>query len=165
MTVEEHLETINVHEVIITPGHEDRKESAEFRKAKERLKEDGHYKCWVCGSTKNLQVHHFFIEWSLAATGDFEKMKELAETFDIYGYGKLLKNKPITSPDDIRNMMVLDQDHHTGTDSTDNTPTGIHNMTFPAWIMQKLSKDGFDPIPQEGQTVEKVEEQIKKLEE
>lgn len=144
----------NLKEIVITPEHVKRKESKEFKAAKKRLKEDGHYQCWVCGSTEKLQVHHYLAEWSLEADVDFQKLKELAEIFDIYGYGRLLRNKPITTVDDIRNMMVLCQEHHTG-GTTDGSANGIHNITFPAWIMQKICKDGYDPIPEDEEDVRK----------
>jgi len=129
-------------EFVIYPEHTKREESEEFKKNKERLKEDGHYKCWICGSTENLQVHHFGCEWALAKDCDFEKLKEFCEEFDPYGYGRLLKNKPITSVDDIRNLLVLCEKHHI------EKLYGIHEITFPIWIIQKLAKKGIEPIPE-----------------
>ena len=69
-------------EVIITPEHAERTEPAEFRRSKERLKADGHDKCWVCGTTENLQVHHFGCEWSLENICDFAKLKAFCEEWD-----------------------------------------------------------------------------------
>jgi len=162
--VQEHLETLNVKAVMVTPSHPDRVESAEFRKSKERLKEDGHYKCFICEKTDNIQIHHFAVEYSEQELADLDKVKEFVETFDIYGYGKLLKNKPLTSVEDCRCLMAVCQEHHTGTDSTDGgTSSSIHGLPFPYWIMQKLAKDGLDPIPQEGETIEFVEEKIKEF--
>ncbi|HEY5562660.1 MAG TPA: hypothetical protein VIK72_13060 [Clostridiaceae bacterium] len=108
----------------------------EFRKSKERLQEDGHFKCWVCNSAEILEVHHFGCEWALSNDCDFEKLKEFCEKFDPYGYGKLLKNKLITSADDIRNMLVLYEKHHRKHEE------GIHETTFPIWIIQKMAKQG-----------------------
>lgn len=65
MTVQSHIITRHLTEVVITPEHADRTESVEFRHSKARLKADGHFKCYVCGSTEHLQVHHFGCEWSL----------------------------------------------------------------------------------------------------
>lgn len=150
-------------EIVITPEHAERTESAEFRRNKERLKEDGHYKCWICGTTENLQVHHM-AEWMFANIVDFAKLKAFVEEWDIYGYGRLLKNKPITSVDDIRCLVTLCQRHHTGVDHSDgNGGTGIHNLTFPAWLIQKLAKEGEDPVPQEGETPEKVLQEIEEI--
>lgn len=156
--VREHVEHKTITEVLIDPDHANRKESAEFRKAKERLREDGHYSCYVCGSTNDLQVHHRAAEWMFNNVVDFAKLKEFCEEWDVYGYGRLLKARPIESVDDIRNQMVLCRVHHTG------TGTGIHEMTFPAWVIQKLAKEGANPIPQPGETVEQVEEEVKEHE-
>ncbi|MCM0081797.1 hypothetical protein L4X63_09365 [Geomonas sp. Red32] len=153
MSVDEHIEKITLHDLVITPGHVDRKASAEFEKNVKRLKEDGHYRCWLTGSTDNLQVHHFGAEWSLAALVDFEKLKEFCETFDPYGYGRLLKNQPMTGVDDIRNLLVLSQQVHTGENKDDDNATGIHNLVFPMWIMQGLAKPGLIPVPQPGETI------------
>jgi hypothetical protein len=105
--VEAHEQYRTIHESVVTPEHEERKESTDFKKAKKRLKDDGHYKCWVCGSTNNLQAHHYAAEWSLADCVDFDKLKAFCEEWDPYGYGKLLKDTPITSVDDVRNMLIL----------------------------------------------------------
>ena len=144
--VDAHIMKRVLTEIVIVPGHEERKASREFLRSVARLKKDGHYKCWVDGSTEDLQVHHFGAEWCLADDVDFDKLKEFCEIFDPYGYGQLLKNTPITSVDDVRNCLVLSQKYHTG-GMTDGVANGIHNITFPAWISQKLSKVGESPIP------------------
>lgn len=160
-TVKEHVINRTLHETVITPEHVKRTESAEFRRTKHRLREDGHYHCWVCGTTDDLQVHHVGLEWSLAEIGDFDVLKEFVETFDVYGYGKLLKNKPITSVDDIRNTMVLCQHHHTGVDHENGgSGTGIHEITFPVFLIQKLAKKGVHAIPQSGETLKDAEDTV-----
>lgn len=141
--INEHKTIRHLTEEVITPEHVKRTESEEFRKNKERLKDDGHFKCYICGSTENLQVHHFGCEWSLENDCDFEKLKAFLEEWDPYGYGKLLKNKPITSVDDIRNLLVLCEYHHI------HPIDGIHETTFPVWIIQKLAKQGTEPVPEE----------------
>lgn len=135
-------------EIVHTPEHVQRKESSMFRESKKRLRADGHYHCYVCKSEEDLQVHHYGGEWSLENVLDMSKLKEFLEEWDVYGYGKLLKNKPLTSVDDIRNMMVLCQEHHTG-GMADGSANGIHNITFPAWISQRLVKDGEETVPLE----------------
>lgn len=159
---EAHETVRHLTEVIITPEHAERTESAEFRHAKERLKADGHFKCWVCGRADGLQVHHYGAEWSLENVTDFETLKVFCEEWDPYGYGKLLRNQPITTVDDVRNMLVLCQEHHIG-GSGDGAANGIHEITFPVWVMQKLAKQGEDPVPQEGESPEKVLAEIEKL--
>jgi hypothetical protein len=143
-----HDQVRHLTEIVHTPEHVQRKESSMFRESKKRLREDGHYHCYVCGSTDELQVHHYGGEWSLENVLDMQKLKDFVEEWDVYGYGKLLRNKPLTSVDDIRNMMVLCQEHHTG-GMTDGSANGIHNITFPAWISQKLVQEGKETVPLE----------------
>ena len=149
--------------MVITPEHADRVESPEFRKSKERLKADGHFKCWVCGVVDNLQVHHYGAEWSLENLTDFNLLKEFCEEWDPYGYGRLLKNTPILTVDDIRNLLVLCQEHHIG-GSKNGAANGIHEITFPVWLMQKLAQKGEDPVPQCGQSVTDVLKELKDVE-
>ncbi|RIV17627.1 hypothetical protein D2Q93_15035 [Alicyclobacillaceae bacterium I2511] len=159
--VEEHVLFRSLKEVVMTPSHVHRTESAEFRRNKQRLREDGHYRCWVCGTTEGLQVHHFGIEWSLANLADWEKVKAFCVEWDPYGYGRLLRNQPMNSPDDIRNLLVLCETHHIGVDTADGgSGTGIHELTFPIWVVQKLAQVGRVPVPQPGVTTAQVESEI-----
>lgn len=132
--IAEHIDRTTLKESVLIPEHEERKESSTFRKSKKRLKEDGHYKCWICENTEHLEVHHFLCSWSMQNVCDYDKLKELVVLFDIYGYGKKLNDIPITSVDDIRNLIVLCLKHHR------QTFTGIHELTFPTWILQKVTK-------------------------
>lgn len=161
----EHVEHRTLHDFAIDPDHAERTESPEFREAKRRLHEDGHMKCYICGGTEHLQVHHRACEYMFEAVVDFDLLKEFCEEWDIYGYGKLLKAKPISSPDDVRNQMVLCQAHHTGVDHEDGGGgTGIHAVTFPTWIIQKLALPGANPVPQQGETFAMTQARIKKRE-
>ena len=160
--VAEHAQKRTLHEVVITPDHANRTESAEFRASKERLKADGHHRCYVCGTGENIQIHHHAVEWSLSAVADWDKVKAYCEEFDPLGYGRLLRNQPMTSADDIRNMLPLCQEHHTGVDHEDNdSGTGIHSLTYPVWLIQKLARAGADPVPQDGETEAQTEEEVK----
>jgi hypothetical protein len=160
--VDEHPQVHTLKEIVITPAHADRTESPEFRKSVQRLKDDGHYKCWLSGRTDNLQVHHVFAEWSLQSVVDYDKLKSMCEEWDPYGYGRLMKNIPMTTVDDVRNMLVLNQEFHTGVDSADGgTGIGIHEITFPVWIIQKVCQEGKNPVPQANESLEKVEDREK----
>jgi hypothetical protein len=155
-------EVHTIHLVDIDPDRGEREESAEFRAAKDRLKEDGHYKCYICSGTDNLQSHHRGAEYKFRNITDFELLKQHCEEWDIYGYGRLLKNKPITTVDDIRCQMILCQEHHTGVDHEDGSGAiGIHFAPFPEWIMQKLCLPGCNPIPQKGETIEQAIARVK----
>lgn len=137
----QHREQHEIEEIIIYPEHAKRKESEEFKQSKRRLKKEGHYECWICGCTTNLQCHHFGCEWALWNDCDPKKLQEFLLLFDIYGYSKLMKDEPITSPDDIRNQMVLCEQHHV------KKITGIHECTFSIWQSQKWFS-GYDPVPE-----------------
>ena len=151
--IPEHVITRVLHDDVVDPTHAERTESPAFRDAKARLKADGHWTCWICGTTDHLQVHHFLAEYMFKDLVDLTVMKDVAEALDPYGYGRLLRNKPITDPEDIRGFLVLCQTHHTGIDHTaGGSGTGIHELTFSTWIMQKLAKKGLDPVPQPGET-------------
>lgn len=161
--VAEHITTRTLHEAVITPDHVRRTESAEFRDSKKRLRADGHYRCWVCGTTESLQVHHFAIEWSLANIADWDKVKAFCEEWDPYGYGRLLRNVPFASADDVRNMLVLCQEHHTGVDHSDGgSGTGIHEITMPVWMAQKVCKG--DVVPHADETLEEAKRDVEEAE-
>lgn len=166
MNVAEHTETINLKDVEIVHGHLPRgSESAQFHNAVAQLKKDGFGICFVGALqgetiTANLQVHHFLAEWSEAELVDFGKLKKLAERFDIYGYAAKMKDIPMTSVDDIRNLMVLSQPYHTGVNATTGNATGIHNLVFPFWLAQLNCKEGENPVPEAGETVAAAEQRI-----
>jgi hypothetical protein len=160
-----HIESKTIHDFAIDPEHHERTESAEFDATKKRLREDGHYHCYICGTEENIQIHHRALEYMFTNVGDMEKVKAFCEEWDVYGYGKLLKNKPMTSQDDIRNAMALCGAHHTGVDHENNsTGTGIHSLSFSSWIIQKLCLDGANPIPQKGETSDQAIARIKQYE-
>lgn len=161
----EHMEERTLKDYAVDPDHANRKESPEFRRSKRRLKADGHFKCYICGTTNDIQIHHRAAEWMFENVVDLDKLKEFVEEWDLFGYGRLLKNKPITTVDDIRNQMPLCQAHHTGVDHEDGGGgTGAHSLTFSSWIMQKLALPGANPVPQKGETFAQAMERIKKFE-
>lgn len=141
--VSSHKVERTIKEIVIYPEHVKRTESDEFHESKERLKADGHYQCYICGCQEKLEAHHYGCEWALEQDCDFDKLKQFCEEFDPYGYGYLLRNKPISSVDDVRNLLVLCERHHRAPED------GIHECTFPVWIMQKLARQGTDPVPEE----------------
>ena len=138
-------------EVYDVGAHEKRKgESSDFRASVARLRADGHHQCFVCGVTVDIQCHHFLCEWSLANEADFAKLTRLAEIFDVYGYGRLLQNIPISTVDDIRNCMNLCAVHHI------ERVTGIHTTTFSAWVSQCLGREGVEIVPQDRAVIERL---------
>lgn len=144
-----HLSKREIEEVIQYPEHEKRTRSKTFLDAIQKLKNDGHYRCWISDKTEKLEAHHFSCEYSLENAVDFSKLKDVLMLFDFYGYSKAMKDIPITSVDDIRNLVVLNEEFHRMGDK------GIHNTTFNAWIMQKIEKDNINVIPDENVDVDK----------
>lgn len=143
--VSEHLMTKTITERIIDPRHAHRRNTKAFRASKRRLKEDGHYRCYICGSATQPEAHHYGCEWMQEEDVDLDELKAFLLSWDVYGYSHLLQHRPITTVDDVRNLMVLCKPHHV------ERLTGIHEMTFSWWIMQKLAKQGEDPVPQVGE--------------
>lgn len=153
----EHLIERRLTDAAIDPNITTRAESAMFRAAKKRLRTDGHYRCWICGTADDLQVHHYGSEWMYQRVVNFSALQTFCESWDAYGYGRLLHHRPMVSVDDIRNLMVLCRTHHEGTDHGDGgSGTGIHDMTFSTWIMQRLAQPGRNPVPQPGETFAQV---------
>ena len=152
-----HVMRRTLTEIVIVSGHEARTRSREFSRSIRRIKKDGHYRCWVTGAKDgdvkpdgtvvNLQVHHHGAEYCHAKRIDFNKLKIFCEEWDPYGYGRLMRNIPMISVDDVRNCLVLSEEYHIG-GMTDGVANGIHYMSFSAWVAQKLCKDGDSPVPE-----------------
>ena len=158
-----HLINRHLFVVSVDPNEVKRTTSKTFEESVERLKKDGHYQCFTCQTTEDLQVHHFGCEWQYEEIVDFNKLKLYCEALDPYGYGRLLQSQPITTVDDIRNLLVLCQEHHTGVDHADGgSMTGIHSGDLPTWNIQFLAKEGMIPVPQRGETAEDVLARIEK---
>jgi hypothetical protein len=79
---------------------------------------------------------------------DYDKLKAFLLEWDVYGYSHLLQQQPLTSVDDVRNLLILCREHHLS-GATDGAANGIHDITFPAWISQKLVKAGAETVPQD----------------
>lgn len=132
---EGHDEKHTFTEFIDYPAHETRTESAEFRANKRRLVKQLDIGCWICGSKENREVHHIH-EWSLWNALDPEKVLNSLHAFDPYGYTHAGGDKPIESPDDLRNLVVICEVHHRG------IGTGVHALTMPIWLPQRAVKKG-----------------------
>ena len=112
----------------------ERVESLLFKANKSKVYADKHFQCFICGAKTDLNVHHFICQWANKDRVDFEALKEMCEIFDVYGYGEKMKELPITSIDDIRNLLVLCEGHHKRADH------GIHNLTFADFMLQKVGE-------------------------
>ena len=110
----------------------ERTESLLYRANKARLYAEGHGVCFICGKKEDLQVHHMMCPYAKQREVDYQKLKQTCESFDVYGYSAAMLDVPMTSVDDIRNLIVLCQSHHKRADH------GIHNIPFADWLMQKV---------------------------
>lgn len=127
-------ETIEVD--VEYPAHAQRSESHEFATNKHLLVHKLDLPCISCGSKEHREVHHWHIEWAQWDDADTAKVLAWMHRMDIYGYAAQLGDKPIGSPDDIRNLVVICAECHRG------KGTGIHMVPFPNWISQAVAKAG-----------------------
>lgn len=136
----------SVTEFVEIPDHAKRTESALFSRNKRTLVRQLDLPCWVCGNRDHREVHHIH-EWALWGALDPDKALDTLHVFDPYGFTHQIGEKPLESPDDIRNLLVLcghceingvpvPGGHHRGVDA------GIHDLTFPTWIAQRAVKPG-----------------------
>lgn len=133
--VKAHLIRKTVHEVIADPEHGHRTESAEYRHNRHVLLDRLDLPCLVCGTRQQRQTHHIF-EWMSWKKLDPRKVLRLLRIFDPYGFAHHMGDKPVESPDDIRNLLVLCEKHHI------RRRTGVHETTFPPWYAQAAARDG-----------------------
>lgn len=136
MTVAEHEQRETLTIDIEYPDHAQRTESPEFAANKRTLVTKLDTPCFCCGGKDHREVHHFIIEWAEWDFADPAKVLIAAHRLDIYGYAGQLGDKPIESPDDIRNLVVICAKCHRG------RGTGIHLVPFPNWIAQVVARDG-----------------------
>ena len=133
--VDAHQQDHTFEENILYPSHEPRHESKEFRDNKHHLVHELQLPCWLCGSREHLEAHHWH-EWALWNSLEASEALEVLQLIDFYGFAKKLGDKPLNSPDDIRNLVVLCELHHRGKDA------GIHGLTFPIWLARRSVKQG-----------------------
>jgi len=134
------------------PGHEPRTASNVFHASHDQLIKDGDSPCFICGvkkstlddltqnlhGSKQMELHHWIIEWSLANATDFDKLK-IAHP-DFTDWDKVQANDPSTYKyfvDSVYNGMVLCDVHHRA------TYRGIHAIEYSVWIAQKFIKSDF----------------------
>lgn len=132
-----HVQHETVTEDIFYPEHGPRTdENPEFNKARDHLITTLGIGCHICGSKENLEAHHYGTEFAEEPNCDMDKLKAFLLEWDVHGRSAILKDTPIKDSADIRNLMILCATHHRHKDK------GIHALTYPIWIMQKVAKDG-----------------------
>lgn len=83
-----------------------------------------------------METHHAHVEWAAAAGIDLDK---IVQDFPDVKDEKALRQWL----DSEGNMLVLCSKHHRGPN------TGIHMITYPAWLLQRYQGPGFTFIPQD----------------
>lgn len=140
-----------ITEVVDYPDHAKRTASALFRRNSRKLIKTLDTPCWICGGRGAREVHHIH-EWSMWNALDPERVLDTLRVFDPYGFTAAHDDLPLTSPDDLRNLLVLCGDqagdgvrreggHHRGLNQ------GVHNLTFAVWLAQRSVRPGIDVTP------------------
>ena len=142
--VHEEKETLTVE--VCVPGHPPRTETPLFEKTRKELLEK-QPRCWVCNRTAEesgapLEAHHMGIERSFAtAPIDWALVKEDFPNFDWANFDE---SNPLAFVDDmLAQGRVLCKEHHTG------KGTGIHNLPYPLFVLQRYLKAGYQFTPSE----------------
>lgn len=123
--VHAHDDVRRLVEVIHYPDHDERTESDEFRRIKHDLHAAG-TRCYIDNGRCDgpTEVHHGIIEYSAANEVVWDAVKR------DHGFDHV---------DAREQMMPLCRKHHRG------VGTGIHEITYPAWILQKyLTAEALD---------------------
>ncbi|MFL9904672.1 hypothetical protein PQR71_42205 [Paraburkholderia fungorum] len=151
MTVEQTHELKDTLTVdVLVAGHEPRTTTTLFKHTKKDLYEkvepaltiprDQPGRCWICGQTEAelgapLEAHHFGIERSYAEAD--LRWDRIKADFPHWDWSQFDPANPYTFVDNMEAQgVLLCKTHHTGRDS------GIHNMPFGLWILQRYLKDG-----------------------
>lgn len=151
MTVAAHKLTLHLDVPEWVPTHGDRKgATAEFERNRKQIIDDGHGYCLGCAiagihNDKDLQCHHFAIEWCEANNADWDAATRVAKMIDPYGYAAkmdgLMKNE-----DSIENLMMLCQPCHTGKPGEAHPHIagwlsgGIHYSPLPIWLADRIAR-------------------------
>lgn len=126
-----HDEIRHLIDIIHYDDHPDRVESTEFRHNKEEfhaLIQAGKIPaCFINNGycEGHTEIHHYLVEYSAGTEVEWVNVNGVLRLID--------KTSPdLTNPDQRPNLIQLCHKHHMG------VGTGIHMISFPAWIMQKF---------------------------
>jgi hypothetical protein len=141
-----HLVRRQLTEAVYYPEHDPRSASKEYKVVHHHLVYVLNEPCWICGvrqsdlpSGQHMETHHWVVEWALANAIDPAK---IFASFPVMGGA----DEPHLREwlDSEGNMLVLCEEHHR------SAMTGIHMITYPAWVSQRYLRDDWDL--QTGQT-------------
>lgn len=88
-----------------------------------------------CNSTEHLGVFHI-ANWCGGKWYDYDKLKEFLSFIDPYGFSREMRDEPITSIHDLRNLIVLCKRCHS------ERPFALTKVPFPQFVMQAVAKKG-----------------------
>ena len=131
--VNSHTQSETDRLVFYYPDHEPREDDPHyslFNATRARLVKLGSLKCWRCGATEKIELHHSEIEFSLQNGVDPAKFEAAHPEFRI------------TSDDEFQawvegegNLLPLCMECHRGT-------VGIHHVPYPCWLIGRYWKTG-----------------------
>jgi len=126
-------------ERVAYPPHPPRTESRTYVKTHHHLVYDMDAPCWICGVRHStggaMETHHYRFEWASQFGLDLSKVE--ADFPDLTDRVKLAE-----WVDGEGNMLVLCATHHRA------KYEGIHEITYPAWLLQRYQGDEFVFIEQ-----------------
>ena len=130
-------------EDILYPPHEPRRASSRYRRTHKHLVYEMDEACWICGIRHStggkMETHHQHIEWAAANGVDLDLvMRDWPALTDLAALREWL--------DSEGNMLVLCDVHHRG------SRTGIHMVSYPAWVLQRYQGQGWTFISQPSPT-------------
>lgn len=129
----------NLDELVAYPPHPPRKSSPTYQRTHKHLVYQLDGPCWVCGIRHStggaMETHHAHFEW--ASQNGLALARVTADWPAITDRAKLA-----VWVDSEANMLVLCAAHHRG------KHTGIHEISYPAWLLQRYEGDAFTFIDQ-----------------
>jgi len=139
MSEQVHVLSRMLDEAVAYPAHPPRTESKTYVETHHHLIYELDAPCWICGIRHTtggaMETHHYRFEWASQFGLDLEKVQ--ADFPDLSDRQKLAE-----WVDGEGNMLVLCAAHHRG------KYTGIHAITYPAWLLQRYEGDDFQFIDQ-----------------
>ena len=127
-------------ENVAYPKHEPRKASSTYRRTHKHLVYALDAPCWTCGIRHSeggaMETHHCHFEWASQNGLDLALVtKDWPEITDRKALAEWVDSEV--------NMLVLCATHHRA------KYEGIHEITYPAWLLQRYQGDDFTFIQQQ----------------
>lgn len=131
--VKAHTQTEHLTLVYAYPAHEPRTSDSHyhtFNETRKRMKKLGLLKCWICGTTANVELHHDKVEFALANDIDWRLFALDHPEWHLLSDDDLKEKIEMEG-----NMTPLCSEHHRGL-------TGIHTIHASAFNAQKYLREG-----------------------